>query len=168
MKYRTKEDIRLQNIEQKKTCVVCKKIVSYDGFFKNKRNQDGLSFRCKPCSSRVEEYINNREKILHQNRVVYHKNKDRKKQAQYRYKFKYGIGIDEYYKMVEEQGNKCLICETTGNKLQVDHCHETGIIRGLLCRKCNIAIGLFKESEKNILNALWYVSFYNRQKLKTA
>lgn len=69
---------------------------------------------------------------------------------------KYNINYNDYLLMLQSQDNKCAICnqnETTLNnkkdkikRLAVDHCHETGKIRGLLCYKCNIALGKFKDN----------------------
>lgn len=54
--------------------------------------------------------------------------------------------------MLSEQDGKCAICRIDRSKLSkamvVDHCHETGKIRGLLCGKCNSGIGLLKDSSK--------------------
>ena len=65
----------------------------------------------------------------------------------------YKMTLEEYQKMHDEQGGKCLICnqETKGrgkkkNQLAVDHCHETGKIRGLLCNYCNTGLGLFRDN----------------------
>lgn len=80
----------------------------------------------------------------------------------------YGISIDEYESMLKAQNGLCAICrkpEVTVDrrrpgevrKLAVDHCHTTGKIRGLLCAKCNAAIGHFKESIESIRSALAYL-----------
>lgn len=57
----------------------------------------------------------------------------------------YGINRDDYLRMLDEQGGKCLICdspEPRGPKSwHVDHCHKTGKIRGLLCNMCNPRLG---------------------------
>lgn len=57
--------------------------------------------------------------------------------------------------MFQKQNNKCAICNDDRNLfikgLAVDHCHKTGKIRGLLCSKCNIGLGQFKD-DINLLN----------------
>ncbi len=63
---------------------------------------------------------------------------------------RYGIGFEEYQSIYEKQFGKCLICssEKSGGKdkkMCLDHCHETGKIRGLLCFNCNTGLGLFSE-----------------------
>lgn len=61
----------------------------------------------------------------------------------------YGIGMEEYNEMLEDQDGKCVcgsvIGRTDRKSLFVDHDHETGLIRGLLCNKCNRAIGLVDD-----------------------
>jgi len=58
----------------------------------------------------------------------------------------YDISTDEYYRMVDKQNGKCLICNTfMGNKLVVDHDHNINKIRGLLCKRCNILVGMIEK-----------------------
>jgi len=63
----------------------------------------------------------------------------------------YGIGLNDYNEMLEAQGGQCVCGATQGrsNKeaLHVDHDHNTGLIRGLLCHRCNRAIGLVDDPE---------------------
>lgn len=75
----------------------------------------------------------------------------------------YGIGPEEYDRMVEEQSGKCLICRLPPSGkgknavLHIDHCHETGRVRGLLCSNCNWGIGLFKDDPEILRRAMEYV-----------
>jgi hypothetical protein len=75
----------------------------------------------------------------------------------YTLKKNYGITQEEYDKLAFLQGNCCGICggkfieyhngrKAMITRFSIDHCHKTGVIRGLLCRKCNRAIGLLNES----------------------
>lgn len=72
---------------------------------------------------------------------------------------KYGISLEEYNKILLAQNGVCAVCSATdvgvkGRKnLFVDHCHETGKIRGLLCHKCNITVKDI-EHVKNVLKYL--------------
>lgn len=55
------------------------------------------------------------------------------------------MSTNDYYLMLEEQNGKCMICEEHyGFKLVVDHNHSTGKIRGLLCKRCNILVGIIE------------------------
>ena len=67
------------------------------------------------------------------------------------YKCRYGITIDEYNKMLQVQNGRCAICgELPSNKrLCIDHDHNTGAVRGLLCIGCNVAIGWFERLEEH-------------------
>lgn len=67
-----------------------------------------------------------------------------------RLKHRYGITLDEYEELAAYQEHVCAICDkpcNTGQPLSVDHCHETKAIRGLLCRKCNVALGSLNTIE---------------------
>ena len=66
----------------------------------------------------------------------------------------YGITLEEYNKMVKNQNGKCAICGTSPKEtLTIDHDHNTGKVRQLLCRFCNAALGLAKE-DINILESM--------------
>ena len=63
-------------------------------------------------------------------------------------KRKYGITLEDYERMFEEHGGVCAICGESRPEertLHLDHDHETGKIRGLLCFRCNNALGDFEE-----------------------
>lgn len=70
---------------------------------------------------------------------------------------RYGINGEQYEAMCLAQGGKCLICEASGNRLGIDHDHKTQAVRGLLCRKCNMALGLFCEDPRIINRAAEYL-----------
>lgn len=77
-------------------------------------------------------------------------------------KKQFGISVDEFIFMVREQGNLCAICRLPESKLganlSVDHCHATGKIRGLLCWKCNTALGLMRDNVETLSNMIDYLS----------
>lgn len=60
--------------------------------------------------------------------------------------YTYGITQAEVDALIEAQGNLCAICRGerngAGTRLHIDHCHDTGRVRGMLCSKCNTAVGL--------------------------
>lgn len=74
----------------------------------------------------------------------------------------YGITLAEYNAMLEAQNYKCAICnnedEVEGRRLAIDHCHNTGKIRGLLCGKCNRGLGLFYDNKKLLQSAIKYLN----------
>jgi len=68
-------------------------------------------------------------------------------------KYQYGITEEQFRKMVYDQEGQCAICKEAcpvdigppQKRLSVDYCHVTGRIRGLLCRRCNLAIGALRD-----------------------
>lgn len=85
----------------------------------------------------------------------------------------FGISLRQYEDMLIAQNGCCAICnqrETMKRKgkdvaLAVDHCHETGDIRGLLCTACNKGIGLFADSIKNLQSAASYLAKHKEKKM---
>lgn len=86
----------------------------------------------------------------------------------WQFKTKYGISIEDYESLRESQGRACAICGRTDpigrvSKfgpdywLHVDHDHETGNVRGLLCSNCNQAIGLLGENVDNVRRVVSYL-----------
>ena len=72
-------------------------------------------------------------------------------------KRRYGISKQEYERFVEKQKGLCAICLNPFDNLDVDHCHTTSKVRGLLCQKCNKGIGLLQENIVIIENAKRYL-----------
>lgn len=78
----------------------------------------------------------------------------------------YGITAEDYYNMLANQDNKCALCGSeevnnsriTSGKLFIDHCHDTGKVRGLLCSKCNHAIGLLNDDVDLLRKAITYLN----------
>jgi len=80
-----------------------------------------------------------------------------------RLKYEYGITLEQRNQMLIDQRGFCAICgekPDKGKKLCVDHNHETGKTRGLLCRTCNAAIGFFNESKEVVIKAVKYLEKY--------
>lgn len=74
----------------------------------------------------------------------------------------------DYLKLYEEQCGKCKICltelQTTKRLFDVDHDHNNGIVRGLLCSPCNAGLGHFKDSITNLQNATKYIEDFNARR----
>ena len=72
---------------------------------------------------------------------------------------KYGMSLEDYYLLLDKQERKCAICGKTDGKinLAIDHNHETGVVRGLLCRKCNTGLGFFLDSTNLLQKAKEYL-----------
>jgi hypothetical protein len=71
--------------------------------------------------------------------------------------WKYGIAREEYDALLVKQEGKCAICAEPMTPPQVDHDHVTGAVRGLLCRDCNVALGIMKDDATRLLRAAAYV-----------
>ncbi len=70
----------------------------------------------------------------------------------------YGISLEDFARMLDKQDHSCAICKKKTDKLFVDHCHETGTVRGLLCMNCNTGLGHFKDSPKLLKEAVKYIN----------
>lgn len=158
-----------------KTCTGCGKDKLLSKFAKNKQQKDGHACACKHCQSvwynenrdrlsaqKREYYAENREEILARSRRYYAENPD--KHTDYHLQKSYGITLADYDAMLKAQGNRCAICgrspEENGQRLCVDHDHETGENRGLLCGICNLALGGFQDSAEVCWLAMLYLRRY--------
>jgi hypothetical protein len=76
----------------------------------------------------------------------------------YRLKYLYGIPLAEYERLRARQHNACAICgRAPDGALRVDHDHRTGRVRGLLCNKCNIGLGLLGDDRESLTRAIAYL-----------
>ncbi len=99
------------------------------------------------AAQRAEKYWANRDHYLRYQRASKLKNC-------------YGLTIEQYEQMAAAQNGVCAICQkpsTDGKRLHVDHCHSTGVIRGLLCNKCNPAIGSLGDTPEMLERAIAYL-----------
>lgn len=145
-----------------KTCSRCKQEKPKSEFYKQTTRSDGLRSRCKACDSELnsEYYKQNRQKMYESNSEYCRQNK--RKIEDRRLHRRYGISIDDYDRMSATQGHKCAICgskSSGGNKSRfcVDHDHETGQVRALLCNKCNQGIGLMQDDPDLLEKAADYI-----------
>lgn len=113
--------------------------------------------RCKPCAKERNRLKANKRRK--DNYVDRWRTKDRDRYILR----KFGLTPLEYQQMVENQMARCAICGRTpeevgdGRLLAVDHDHDTGKIRGLLCRPCNTGIGQLGDSVDRVRKALNYL-----------
>ena len=73
---------------------------------------------------------------------------------------KFGISEEKHQMMVQEQNSCCAICEERFENpmsLHIDHCHESGKVRGLLCSGCNTGLGHFRDNAVNLNKASAYL-----------
>lgn len=75
---------------------------------------------------------------------------------------RYGITLEEYNDMLYNQDEKCAICGVVecrvNTHFSVDHNHETGEVRGLLCNDCNTGLGLFLDDPERLKRAIHYLT----------
>ena len=167
-----------------KICPRCKKAKDESSYNKNKARKNGLYYYCRQCNSeQKKEWVKkNPEKIAEYEKVNKEKlfdvrkawrakyPADKKKQLalarKWKLRTKYGLSIEEFNEMVTRQGNACAVCKKeesavfngVAKRLAVDHCHETGKVRGLLCQSCNIALGNVKDNIKTLNNMIDYLN----------
>ena len=83
----------------------------------------------------------------------------------YRYS-KYGITKEDFEAKLQKQDNTCAVCKekfSNLSKIKIDHDHETGTVRGLLCHSCNVALGHFKDNVDILKTAIKYIKIGNKQ-----
>lgn len=85
------------------------------------------------------------------------KKKNPEKNLSYQRKYRYGITAEQLVELSKKQDDLCALCNTK-SKLDVDHNHKTGKVRGLLCRRCNLLLGLLKENPATATKIARYLS----------
>lgn len=78
---------------------------------------------------------------------------------------RFGMTPNQFNTLNQSQNGVCAICRNPPSnkrkRLDVDHCHDTGKIRGLLCSRCNTAIGLMRDSVATLVRAVNYLAQYS-------
>lgn len=124
--------------------------------------------RCKPClhHARMEYYRRNNVTERYKRRCKANYSSNRASML----KSKYGVTPEQFDEMLKAQNFKCAICGTDKNErhrfgrkipFHVDHCHETGIVRGLLCGHCNRGLGDFRDSVSALEKAATYLKRFS-------
>lgn len=133
-------------------CTQCNELKSCDSFsiFQGRRNKTCIE--CRTLNN--EWYASDKDRRRTKQKNYYLKNKDRV--AVYRYKRRlkkvYSLSDSDYKEMLISQEMKCAICEISFETVKacVDHNHDTGKVRGLLCRKCNLKLQPLEDTEYRI------------------
>ena len=152
--------------EKTKVCRKCGEKKPLSDFHKCSAAKDKHASWCKKCAcARKQGYRDkNREATITKQREYYYKNRDA--HADRRLQRIFDISLADYDNMLEEQGGGCAICgktpEENGRRLSVDHDHETGEVRGLLCMDCNVSLGRFNDSSERCRQAMLYLRSYGR------
>lgn len=130
----------MQTIECKK----CSDNLPLDNFYFNKNGKYKKQNVCKKCIN-IYDYKTDKNRKL---------------------KKAYGITLEQYEELLSKQKGKCSICGIDNNgkyrnkprAFAVDHCHNTGKVRGLLCSDCNTGIGLLKDNVNYLELAIKYLN----------
>ena len=102
------------------------------------------------------EYLKHREIYLRRNAAHKKTPAGQISDKGWRLKKRYKISKEEWLALFTAQGGICAICITNPIK-HTDHCHYTGTVRGLLCHKCNVGIGLFRDDPALLARAIAYL-----------
>jgi hypothetical protein len=133
-------------------CTMCNKDKPFSAYGKYKTGKYGrTAYRraCKEC--RTSQVVNR----YRSNPLVRERSKKLSRMA---HVLKvYGLTPLEYQKLLEDSGGICAICKTVLKEPNVDHCHTTGKVRGVLCWNCNTGIGKFKDSPEILIRAAEYL-----------
>jgi hypothetical protein len=146
-------------------------------FYAKKSSRDGLQGHCKTCSSeqakqwqkdhpkKVRKRLkrwrdNNPDKVKLTNSDWYKSHKI-EIQAQRR-QTKYAIGREAYVHIAKRAAGCCEICGNKLKRAQLDHDHQTGKIRGLLCCKCNLGLGNFNDDINKLKLAIKYLENFGQ------
>jgi hypothetical protein len=107
-------------------------------------------------------YLNNKDRLNMINKQYYYDNREKALAAAWEKNItKFGMTIDEYYALEKKQNGRCAICKTDRpggrGRWHIDHNHETGQVRGLLCQKCNMGLGLLEHNYERLVRAHQYL-----------
>jgi len=162
-----------------KTCAKCKENKPNSEFSANKKKtKDGLQSWCKVChraylvewvqtpdgltSRRQSVYKAHSDpvkkvKIRELERKAHQKPESKARKKRWKLMREYGVTPEQVIAMADAQGNVCAICQIEGRKLNIDRRHSDGVVRGLLCRGCNVSIGFMGDSPELLARAIAYL-----------
>ncbi|MGH9084278.1 MAG: endonuclease VII domain-containing protein [Acidimicrobiales bacterium] len=151
--------------------------VSLADFYRAAGAREGLRGECKACNlaakrSRYaadpQKYIEmvqrwqlaNPERVRAVRRARNSRPEVKRRQRDDYYMRTYGISADDFDRLLDEQNGGCAICRARPDReasMHVDHDHESGAVRGLLCLSCNQGLGKFRDDPALLLRAIVYL-----------
>jgi len=163
-----------------KRCNTCGAVKPLDEFYRASGCKDGRRGDCRVCfqakavaraeanpelreraRERTARWISDNDERYRRYKRTYGK-LDKKKTADRRshLRNKFGLTLEDYDRMLADQDGGCAVCgDPPGTSaLHVDHCHESGRVRGLLCFRCNSAIGNLRDDPDIVASALAYLT----------
>lgn len=127
--------------EGMKYCARCDTVKAVSEFGRNRSRKDGIATYCRPCYAAV---------------IAENKRRKHGGQRNYLLKLRYGVTEQEVERMIAEQGRVCVIC-LRAEPNHVDHDHLTGLVRRILCFKCNGGLGQFDDGPERLRLAANYL-----------
>lgn len=165
-------------------CSKCHQDKDTKMFYKDSRNSTGLQSQCRKCliSGQSKHYHDNKDEIRKRYKINTKKRYEKFPESRRKVEMKrYGITPEQYDLMLLKQNSVCAICKMPESKTQegriirlsIDHDHKCcpgnnscgKCVRGLLCHKCNTAIGSLNDDPNNIRNAMIYLCLYTEMDL---
>lgn len=147
-----------------KICTHCKCDLPVTSFGIAKAYRDGRRSQCNKCRTILGRgrWKTERHRERRAARRVDNLVEERRKDRERKRKQNYGLSAEDIDLLLAQQGGGCALCKTTkpGGRYDVfcvDHCHETGRVRGMLCHSCNVALGALGDNEAGLAAALAYV-----------
>lgn len=136
-------------------CGLCKVEKSIDDFYRDRKKLNGLSSYCRECAKQKSKgsYSRNPERAKESMRRWREKNPEINKAI--KAKSSFGISREDYFNL----DKVCVICGAKDN-LCIDHSHQSGRIRGMLCHSCNKGLGFFKDNPVLLTRASDYLLGY--------
>lgn len=152
----------------KKPCKKCNREFPITYFVKHKTSKEGYSHICKSCQRKYNKQYRKLNKVS----IRLNKSKEyrlnRNKYLERELVRKYGINLIQYNEILKDQNSCCNICRIPQSQclraFDVDHCHSTNKVRGLLCNLCNIGLGSFRDNVEYLGNAISYLNKYPFEK----
>lgn len=142
-----------------KTCSACKKALPIEFFTKSKGYRDGRMGQCTPCrGAKWREHL----RAHPEKRPKSSKPTPAQSRASH-IKRRYGLTLAEEANLKEKQGGCCAICGER-EPLNIDHCHATGAVRGLLCNRCNLGLGAVGDNLNGIMRFVSYLEKHEKNK----
>jgi hypothetical protein len=155
--------LTLFKVDCMKLCLECLEKKPETEFYrqKNPTNPHYRRAKCKICCNKVHsEYVRVWKQEINARRSAQNR-EDNTQQSAWKLKQLYKISIQDYQMLFDAQNGLCKICGnpqmSQKRRLDVDHCHTTGRIRGLLCIRCNRGIGLLRDNTEVLASAIRYL-----------
>lgn len=157
-----------------KLCSGCGEKKELSAFSKKNSAADGLQPQCKACDSarlrevretRPAEVAARKKESRNKNPQPYRESwakwktnpENQRKVRDYNLRVRYGLSLEEFEARVAAQGGLCTVASCGNPAEVVDHCHSSGKVRGVICKKCNWALGYAGDSVARLQGLINYL-----------